>query len=125
MPISVNAVGKPSMIAATISASISSPRCPPVSAVHGVRINAAATISPRIETPKISSLRIEASPYRAAFSSSWCVTIALSLSTSTSSTSSCRLGHSPSLRHTMQRRISTTPWMSSSAPATGMTALNG
>jgi hypothetical protein len=50
-----------------------------------------------------------------AMSSSFTCTIAFSLSTSTSSTSSMRDGHAPDRMHRMQRTISTMPWSSSHA----------
>ncbi len=52
MPISVNAVGKPSMIATTTSASISSPRWPLCRFPQGISTITAATISPMIASPK-------------------------------------------------------------------------
>src|SRR4029450_1681845 len=58
-------------------------------------------------------------------SSSLTCTISFSLSTSTSCTSSWRDGHSPRLIQMMQRMISTIPCIRISAPATGITVLNG
>ena len=60
-----------------------------------------------------------------AMSSSLTWTICFSLSTSTSSTSSSRDGQSPCFKQMMQRMISTMPCIRSSAPATGITVLNG
>src|SRR5690606_16201788 len=56
-------------------------------------------------------------------SSTW--TIALSFSTSTSSTSCSREGHAPSLMQMTQRAISTKPCSSRMAPAKGMKNLKG
>ena len=59
MPIRVNAVGKPSMMATTISASISSPRWPLVIIDgDGNRINAASTTAAMIESPNQTSFLI-------------------------------------------------------------------
>ncbi len=58
MPISVNAVGKPSMIATTTSDSISSPRLPLVMLPHGVKMIVAPRMSPMMVRPKYSSLRM-------------------------------------------------------------------
>src|SRR5947208_12887783 len=58
-------------------------------------------------------------------SSSFTCNSALSLSTSTSTMSSAREGQSPCLRQRMQRMISTMPWISMNAPASGITVLKG
>src|SRR4030095_7316885 len=60
-----------------------------------------------------------------AMSSSLTWTICFSLSTSTSSTSSMREGQAPCFRQMMQLMISTMPCTRISAPAIGMTVLNG
>src|SRR4051812_46239766 len=58
-------------------------------------------------------------------SSSLTCNSAFSLSTSTSTMSSSRDGHSPCLRQMMQPMISTMPCTSTNAPASGITVLNG
>src|SRR5262245_57162483 len=58
MPMSVKAVGKPSMIATTISASISSPMWPLVRLPHGMKTAMASRISAISEKPNHSSVRI-------------------------------------------------------------------
>ncbi len=56
-PISVNAVGKPSMIATTISASISRPRWPLVMWPQGMNTSMEITMIAISEKPNQSSLR--------------------------------------------------------------------
>ena len=100
MPISVKAVGNPSMIATTISASMSSPRWPLVRFAQGVKTTTVARITAISDRPNQSSLRIltcapphcttSLSSSRMSSSLTW--TISFSLSTSTSSTSSSREG---------------------------------
>ncbi|CAB3742294.1 hypothetical protein LMG1860_05921 [Achromobacter denitrificans] len=58
MPISVNAVGKPSMIATTISASISRPMCPVVRLSQGVRNAIIRMTSPMHDRPNHNALWI-------------------------------------------------------------------
>ncbi|CFN81370.1 Uncharacterised protein [Bordetella pertussis] len=58
MPMSVKAVGKPSMMATTIRASISSPMCPVARWSHGVRKAIINNTSPMHDKPNHSALWI-------------------------------------------------------------------
>ena len=133
MPISVNAVGKPSMIATTISASISRPRWPLVICDGaGISTNTAITTIAMIDRPNQTSFLIAALPLavddeRVELLDVLVLDVDHLLQLVDVDFLDVLLARRPlALRRQMtQRMISTMPCSSSNAPAIGITVLNG